>query len=156
MKIVSERSERELAEERAKRLIEEPLRQLASNILRVIRGAGKAWQIASEAAAVLEAFEEYRSIVGRYPSEYEIHEVISMRHEAASSPRDNESDWSDAIDDMIAGGLQMAASRLAGQLTQERAGQNEMFKGLFVIEKIREENRREFNSVTVRQRKKPK
>lgn len=145
MKIVSEQSERELAENQARKLIKGPLRQLSCNIIRVVRGAGKAWEIAGQAVAVLESFEEYRAIVGHYPTDYEIREAISVRTEAPSGLPAREIEWSYAMEDIIAGSLQMAASRLAGQPTQERAGESEMFKGLIAIEKIREENSRTFN-----------
>jgi hypothetical protein len=49
-------------------------------------------------------------------------------------------EWEDAVQQMIAGGLQAAASQLLGQLTQERAGEQEMFDGLRIIERQREEN----------------
>lgn len=41
---------------------------------------------------------------------------------------------------MVAGGLQIAASQLLAQNTQERAGESEMFDGLRIIEKQRSEN----------------
>ena len=154
MKIVSEMSDSELAEARALKLIRGPLRKLACNIIRVVRGAGKAWEIAAQAVAVLESFEEYRSIVGHYPSDYEIREALLVREEPPSGPRDREIRWSYAIEDIIAGSLQMAASRLAGQPTQERAGESEMFKGFYEIEKIREENWKELNSSPRGKRKK--
>lgn len=65
---------------------------------------------------------------------------------AMSLNRDDEqiepTDWESGIDDMMRGGLQYAASTLLGQGTQARAGQAEMFRGLTVIEAIREGNRR--------------
>lgn len=137
MELVSENSEVEIKAARALDRLRWPMKVLASNMLRVVRGAGRAYELPGQMADVLAQLEEYREEVGHYPSGYELSSLISRRHnESQHSDR-----WTDGIDTMVEGALQIAASMLVYQGTQERAGHSELIRGLAVIERIREANR---------------
>ena len=113
------------------------MKVLASNMLRVVRGAGKAHELPAQMADVLDKIEAYREDVGHYPSDYELSSLISRRHHE----RTHGDRWADGVDQMVEGALQIAASTLVHQGTQERAGHSELIRGLSVIERIREANR---------------
>jgi len=141
MRIVSSNSAAELAAQRALDELGWPLSQLAANMLRVVRGAGRPAELGPQMAAVLAIFDRYRAATGAFPGHYEIVEAISLRAEA--NARKHTDKWSHAIDDIVQGSLQIAASQLLGQSTQEAAGRHEMMEGVARIEAIREANRLE-------------
>jgi hypothetical protein len=70
-----------------------------------------------------------------------ISEILSIRHREYLTKTDKAWEWEDGIRQMVAGGLQVAASQLLEQRTQEQAGERELFDGLRVIERQRSENR---------------
>lgn len=142
MRIVSENSDAEIAAARARDEIVWPLRELAANLMRVIRGAGKPYDIGKQAAAVVSAFVDYREVVGAYPTSYEITHALRLDTDKNDDAPVQEDRWGWAEEDIVRGCLQMAASDLLGQATQRSAGRHEMMKGLMEIEAIRQENRR--------------
>jgi hypothetical protein len=139
MRIVSSNSAAELAAQRALDELGWPLSQLAANMLRVVRGAGRPAELEPQMAAVIAIFDRYRAATGAFPGHYEIVEAISLRAEA--NARKHTDKWSHAIDDIVQGSLQIAASQLLGQSTQEAAGRHEVMEGVATIEAIREANR---------------
>jgi len=145
MRLVDENSERELAEHRARADIRWPLRELASNIMRVVRGAGKGYAIGQQCIDVIKAFQDYHDAVGHYPTDYEISEAISLRF-GDEEGRKHWDDMSYATHEVMEGSLQYAASELLGQATQRAAGRSQMFDGIAKIEKIREANRRKWQT----------
>lgn len=137
-------ADNELPDVRRKRAeldLEWPLKQLAANMLRIVRGAGKPYEVGQQCARVIDAYHKYRATVGEWPPSHVIGEILSIRYRENRAKTDRAIEWEDAKQQMIAGGLQAAASQILGQLTQERAGESEMFDGLRVIERQREENR---------------
>ena len=138
MRVVADNSEQEIAKRWAARSIRWPLRELAANLLRIVRGAGRPAEVGAQATAVIVAFEEYRAAFGHYPISEEISEALIMRDDER---KEHWTDWEYGVETMVRGALQMAASELVHQGTQRAAGKSELFSGLERIERIREENR---------------
>jgi hypothetical protein len=141
LRLAVENDQRDIDKERAKRDIEWPLRELAANIIRVVRGAGKSYEIAGQCVAVIEAFQRYREKVGVWPGSSEIDQALSIRREAENASYDDVWELEYAHGTIVRGALQVAASRLVGQNTQEQRGRSELMDGVNSIERIREEMR---------------
>lgn len=135
MRVVSENSEHDIQRERARQDIVWPLKELAANVIRVVRGAGKPHEIASQAGRVVLAFEAYHDVVGHYPPGHEIQDAINIRYHSEQWETDDV-DW--AVDQIIQGSLQVAASRVLAQNTQEAAGERELKDGVRSMEKAQE------------------
>ena len=131
----------------AKRGIHFPLRDLAANLMRITRGAGKPHDVGSQCSAVLEAFTKYRKEVGSWPSNYEILEALELDR-PSDSLGDEALEWETGIRTMVHGSLQIAASQLLGQKPQKAAGEHELFEGLRPIEERRARNRQQYLAVT--------
>lgn len=138
MRLVVENSDQDVARIEARKDLDWPLRELAANLLRVVRGAGYPARLASQMGDVLAAMKAYHATAGCYPSADEIANVLSLtrREEVVSD------EMTYAVDTMISGALQMAASELVGQRTQESRGRSELFVGLTEAETIRAANRK--------------
>ena len=119
------------------------LRDLAANLMRVARGAGKPYEIGKQCVAVIQTMQSYRDLIGFYPGSGELSEMLNLKQfDRDYGLRGSQLEWGLAEQKMVRGALQMAASTLVEQNTQYSAGNSELFEGLAVIEKIREENRR--------------
>lgn len=116
------------------------LKRMAANAIRVVRGAGRPEELGLQCAAVVKSYQDYHNASGEWPSPNLISNILSIRHRDYRSETDRAWEWEDAVRQMVAGGLQIAASQLMEQNTQERAGVSEMFDGLRVIERQRREN----------------
>lgn len=137
MRLVSCQTDAERDREQALREAIEMAAIAFANIMRVARGAGKPHRLVHDAVDMVGAFNAYFELAGHYPGEHVAYEI---RHLLWARSCDRE--WSDGIDEMSRGALQVVASRLIGQLTQETRGEHELISGLTVIEKIRAANRR--------------
>lgn len=129
MKVVSERSEREIAEGRAAKRVDGSLRALTANLIRCVRGAGKPHDLDHQVYRTSEALEDYRRIAGHSYPGHLAHACLSIRESLPTGLAERELRLSDAEDQMIRGALQVAASRLLSQRTQESAGTSEMLEG---------------------------
>jgi hypothetical protein len=101
MKVVADNNDFE--QRRCRLRVEYALRQLTANLLRVTRGAGRPSEVPAQALSLLEPCQEFRQV----------------GHDAP--------DFNHAVHTIVRGALQMTASRLLGQLTQERTGENEFY-----------------------------
>jgi hypothetical protein len=155
LRIVAERSDKDIARHNAAADMSWPLRVLAANLLRIIRGAGKPDELEGQCENALAAMQAYLGATGNFPR-HDIAEPLRMstrRSRAIGAGRATEADierWNangenareDALETICRGALQMVASGLVGQLPQENAGESEIYRGLVVIEELREANRR--------------
>ncbi|MCW2317607.1 hypothetical protein M2322_003171 [Rhodoblastus acidophilus] len=131
LKVVAENSDRDIQRNLAWEKAEAALVELTANILRVVRGAGRPNSIGEECDRVAIAFEEYQSVAGRCPSSFDIGNAIQFRdrpYDIGFSEESQRVDWARNL--IVRGGLQVAASQILGQLTQQRAGESEMTMGL--------------------------
>jgi hypothetical protein len=142
MKIVSENSDAEVAANKAteaQQRVERALVDLAANLLRVVRGAGKPYDIVREASTFMKAAADYYEAKSAAPYEpfdeavLQVPRVVSSTEfgRAASLQADGE-------DSVVRGALQIAASRLLGQKAQEAAGEREMYQGMRDIAEARD------------------
>jgi hypothetical protein len=131
MRLVSENSDAELARRRALERVEAALHELGANMLRVIRGAGRPYELGSQASEFSLAMQAHFDAARMYPSSDELAEMLSISHDF-SSHRMDEIDRQRYHDEerIIRGALQIAASRLLRQRTQEAAGSRDLWKGL--------------------------
>ena len=143
MRLVSENADAGVVKERATLDVAWALRDLTANLLRVVRGAGKAYMIPEQTQAVLLALIAYRDTVGTPIPDHELSAILAPGQDRldASKFTDAEVCRSMALDTIVRGALQIAASRLIGQGTQEQAGNTEMHRGIREFERLMEEDR---------------
>jgi hypothetical protein len=165
MHVVSENSETDLARKRAMGVVDWSLRQLTANVIRVARGAGKAYEIPLQAQEFIDALVGFREAVGHFPSDYELAACITIEptqelHDRLSLENRQEMGTERQI---IRGALQITASHLLGQAAQKSAGGNEMLDGIRNMETFRAERQKAWEAEVraravgqVRRRRKPK
>lgn len=133
MRLVSINSEEDFAKQRALDDIRWPMKELAANMVRVVRGAGRAYDLPRQMVEVIRRVEDYHAAVGCYPSDLEISEMVSLRH----IEKTGKDELSAGINKTVQGALQYAASAVVSQATQQSNGENELFEGLRWIEQGR-------------------
>jgi len=156
LKIVAENDEAELRRKQAIGEIGYPLRTLAANMLRSMRGAGEPVHLAGEMVAVLDAMQAYRDTMGHYPESHVLRSILNFRDDTLETRQisDGPREWALAEERVIAGALQNAASRLCHQRAQLAAGRHEMIEGIRVIEDIRSANALAIATAPAKRRKK--
>ena len=166
MRVVSENSETDLARRQAVERVRWALREMTANLLRVVRGAGKSHEIVNQTAELLQALASYRDVVGTFPPVDELDRFLRMGRDFDAYMQYEEQVRAriSAEESIVRGALQMAASQLIGQSTQEAAGRHEMYGGLNAIVDMRTAERkapfspakRARSRVTAAQPRKPK
>lgn len=172
--VASERSEIEIQQHADSERVKHSLRQLAANMLRIVRGAGSP-KLARQMGDCVDAFEAYRASHGSYPPFQSIQEYLdpdktTSENRPWSLPdtqqlirweADGSVDRKFALQEIRSGALQLAASQLVDQLTHEARGKHELLDGVRAYiaaqEKGREYHRSELKrTTTTGRRKRPK
>jgi hypothetical protein len=157
IKIISQRTEKEIIRDRLESRLRGVLRRFAANMLRVIRGAGRPFELLRQMNDILQLSTEYRELLGYYPSEDLFANALQFDDEVwrwrkELSEKDDKAtleQWSadgtfsemHALHLIHCGSLQIIASRMLGQLTQERAGERELRQGLRDFQDARDKRR---------------
>jgi hypothetical protein len=104
----------ELARERALDGVQRAVRELAANILNIVRGAGRSEVIAAQAQALVHAIEAHRNIAGCAPSSSEIAGALNIVANADRVAMLNIQHRAElhATQSMIFGALMIAGARL--------------------------------------------
>ena len=146
MRVVSENTDTDLARKRAEKRVKRALQELAANLLRVARGAGRPPDVFVQAGSLVDAAIAYREAVGTMPpadliAGYldvdQLGQVVGQGHPV------HEVSLARGWETIMRGSLQVTASRLVGQPMQEQAGKSEMLQGVESIEAIWSEMRAE-------------
>jgi hypothetical protein len=95
-------------------------------------GAGKPYELGRQAQAFVETLVAYRDAVGFFPSPEELASALSVERDRefmeGMTPENRAQIYAEQA--IVRGSLQIAASRLLGQRTQESAGHDEMCGGM--------------------------
>lgn len=114
MDVLDDDFQSELARERALDGVQRAVRELAANILSVVRGSGRSEMIAAQAQAVVHTIEAHRSIAGCAPSSSEIAgalNIVTKVERVALLNIEHRAELH-ATQSMISGALLIASSRL--------------------------------------------
>ena len=144
LKIAAQNDQKSIKKHLASQEVGYALRELTANLIRVCRGAGRSYEIGRQCQTVVDQFHAYREVVEEWPSSYVLSEAIRNERNLPEtfklSAEEGERMYHEDL--MVAGALQMVASRLLGQNTQERAGQSELYRGFNGLMEIRLEEKR--------------
>jgi hypothetical protein len=159
VRVVATQSEAERLRRQAEDNIDWLLRELAANIIRIVRGAGRPFELLRQMSEVLQIFQKYHDTVGHWPSSDLISKALKVpsssqelyqRVGSGELREDDFNRWSgdgtiqrmDAIHTICRGAAQILASKLVRQNTQEAAGEHELYQGFQALEDVRKEQRK--------------
>jgi hypothetical protein len=147
-RLISENSQAQIDKERAAAQVSWPLRDLAANLLRIIRGAGKPEEIIRQIDELIRALVAYKDATGQSPPPHELASMLDIDRlkDWTANLRDAHLQRHYAEEQIIRGALQQAASRLLNQAPQTSAGEQEMHVGIRELGKAHAEMRRERNA----------
>lgn len=140
MRIVADNSEADLARLRAEEEFEAALSGLTANLLRIVRGAGKGYEVASDAVRLVAAMEGFRTAFGHWPEDDRFSSVLAVRD--TDRFYEDGQGRHDAIETIVSGSLRLAAARLLGQKLQISAGEREVEEGLRTYDAWLQERRK--------------
>jgi hypothetical protein len=122
------------------------IRDTAANMLRIIRGAGKPFELLLQMKKAIDSAIKFQELHNHWPDdviandlqlEDEMEKVLARRREGALDQVTTDRWWKDGtFDRMMAehtiyrGALQAIASELIGQNTQKRSGESEFHDGI--------------------------
>jgi hypothetical protein len=136
------------------------IRETAANMLRIIRGAGKPYELLLQMKKAIDSAVKFQEAHNHWPTDViandlRLHDEMEECLERGCAGTLNQVHidrwWKDGTFDKMSaehtiyrGVLQIVASHMIGQNTQERAGDSEFHEGLRRLEDIREQRRKEF------------
>ena len=131
-------------EEQARAVAQQAAQELAANLIRIARGAGSPHYVLSQTFDLAKAIQDFAEVaptgLGTLDFAGALH--ISRDWEELQTYSEVERERARAEEAMIRGALQVAASRILGQRTQESRGKTEMWEGFYALERWREERRK--------------
>ena len=123
------------------RTLENGLRELTANLMRIAAGAGSPKQVGDQAAEVLRSLTDLEEI-GAPPTPSEMQQMLSYEREYEGEFPPDEVDWLQGMRTMTRAGLRMAASEMLEQNSPHSVAERQFFDGFEIIERIRDRNRR--------------
>ncbi|MCK1661275.1 hypothetical protein [Bradyrhizobium sp. 151] len=170
-----EESDRKQVQQFARDEFSWAIRDCAANMLRIIRGAGKPYELMRQMQMALNTSAKFYEVHGYWPQEVIVND-LRIEDEAAKWLRKSQEGaldqasvdrWHDdgtfermaAEHTMFCGALQLIASEMIGQSTQKAAGSREFHDGLREYQRVHEaklEKRRQEERATRPSAKRPK
>jgi hypothetical protein len=129
MKFVSDNS-KEFEQRRCRERVENALRKMTANLLRIARGGGRPHEIADQSLELLEACREFHEQVGYFPAA-EFPQMLN------TAPDSDAPEFRYAVHAVVCGALQVTASRLLDQKTQLTAGAHALYEGIRYLKEVR-------------------
>ncbi|EHM02027.1 hypothetical protein HMPREF9946_01545 [Acetobacteraceae bacterium AT-5844] len=157
MHLVAENTPEQIRERELLDRLRWALRELAANLMRITRGAGKPYDVVDQIASLITIVADYQKLTGRaVPMEaFSDALVIQRDWDGLAEISDGARERLRATEQVVEGALQVAASRLLGQTTHASRGTNEMFDGMHRIRDLNEKERIA-REAAMRARQKPK
>ena len=123
--------------------VRQALRDLAANLLRIMRGSGDPHQIVKQAIVFLDEVDRHTRTVGSMPDGDDFANALAIEELAidGAPPSERRQQRLHALQVILQGALQIAASRLQRQGVNERAGEREVESGAEILAELREEAR---------------
>lgn len=124
--------------------LEQSLRELAGNLVRVSIEAGEPSLITPQALTFIGAVMAFREELGEFPTPEHFVEALALANPEAVAQIEQtqlEREQTQAERLIVEGALRMAASRLLGDTLQESVGKYDVYKGYWVLNTIQGKSR---------------
>jgi len=125
------------------------LRNLTANLMRIVRGAGRPYDLPAQLGEARRAYLAYMEQHGR-PLDYDVHDMLDMNAGNGVNCEGERlpfaymgEDWH-GIETMVRGSLRLGAAKLLRQPLQVTAGDKELMQGFYSIERVRENSARRY------------
>ncbi|MEY9531188.1 hypothetical protein [Sinorhizobium fredii] len=141
--VVADNPQPKRNERLAQQYFNDALLQLAANIIRVVRGAGKPYELILQCNDVVTTAIEVRDATGNMPSDATVANLLLLEREEIEDYHSFRGGKKLAMHRMVKGGLQFAASRLLHQQLQIQQGEREMEDAFDELERLHEERRKQ-------------
>lgn len=151
MEVVHSQTESEQQRRKALEDLKFPFREMAANLLRVVRGAGAPQNLPQQMQDCVDVCHAHFAAVGHWPDPQEISNILNptlavREHRpwivgARSELNDDERQRGHAEDKVVRGALQRVASVFVDQPTQATRGLSEMYDGLSEITNLNRKKR---------------
>jgi hypothetical protein len=155
LRLVSEQSEEDIRKAEAEHALRQPVRELAANVLRVVRGAGDPARLSGQMCDCLDGFQRYRHTFGVWPASWTLGEILQFPSEFQETLEKFDHDspelqrWAKngKLDQLFAkdaigkAALQIIAARLLGQKLQIAAGESQLSGAVRAFEEANERYR---------------
>ncbi|KSV76681.1 hypothetical protein N182_24730 [Sinorhizobium sp. GL2] len=153
--VVAENTQQQINENWLLEALDYRLRELAANIIRVVRGAGRPDDVIDQCNGVLKAAIEYHDKTKRFVSDQSVAVALHLKPEHIRDYDSFQGQRQVALRKMVKGSLQLTASRLLDQRTQENRGESEMFEAFRDLERLYQEIREKREAEARAARSKP-
>lgn len=132
MKVVAENSDDDLKRRWADRRVGRAVRALTANLMRVTRGAGKPYEIGSQAHELTEALIGFTDAWGYLPGPDRYDEYLNIAPNAEIMSRISEEEVARAYAkaEIVRASLQLAASELLRQRTQASIARGDFYTAI--------------------------
>lgn len=144
IRVVSEVSKKDIEKNRVKKELEHTLRNMAANLLRIIRGAGKSYDLPNNLVDCLDAYRAFEAAHGHFPDEHTVITALDPDEGNKKILGDDSTDleWSlweiAASEDAITmASLQIVASMLVHQRLQETRARNDLNQSIRAMDRYR-------------------
>lgn len=140
LRVVSETPEIEIKRKRAEEDLDLPFRELAANVLRIVRGAGKPEDLLDQMQHAIDVSAQHRQVHGAWPAPSTLAEILRLDDPNIGS----EVGLIRATHPICRASLQICASRLVQQDTHRRTAENDLHMRIVDIETARAKRRKTF------------
>lgn len=125
------------------------LSDVTANLLRISRGTGDTLRVCSEIIRLAKTFRDYCEALEESPSDREIREAIDSSKEfSAANKRPDHIERDSQFEAIIRASLQIAASRIKGQIPQQRTAENELRSAITTYSEANERIRKQMKTTT--------
>jgi len=105
--------------------VEQTLKDLAVNVMRISRGAGEAYNLARQIGACAKALRRYAEEKAQLPSSSEIKAMLNVRGHGGGHLTEER-----ATADIVRASLRIAAAELQGNRLQRDAGERDLYRAI--------------------------
>jgi hypothetical protein len=139
MRVVSSQSDKDIRRKETEQQMRALVRDLAANILRVVRGGGRAYSLLLQMQESIVAAQEYHAAHDQWPSDLDLTRWLNWEPPIEQDMARWAIDREEARRTIVRGSLQLAASRLVDQPLHVAAGEREISEGVHFLNALRDE-----------------
>lgn len=105
--------------------VEQALRDLAVNLMRVSRGAGESYNLVRQISACAKAFHRYAEEKKHLPAASDLDAMLDFRRPASDQERTER-----RVTEIVRASLRIAAAELQGNRLQRDAGERDLYQAI--------------------------